>query len=124
MKKPRDYSPGRLLKSSCLLELSLQHFSQLGRALARIPKQEADQAREAQRARLQAVRMLLWNHAGDDPIKAAEALIKLDAGGATARARHADEGCGDRPRRERHTANPATIQREICCRTIAYFATT
>jgi hypothetical protein len=32
------------------------------RALARIPKQEADQAREAQLARLQAVRMLLWNH--------------------------------------------------------------
>jgi hypothetical protein len=43
------------------------------------PKQEADQAREAQRARLQAVRMLLWNHAGDEPIKAAEALIKLEA---------------------------------------------
>jgi hypothetical protein len=34
----------------------------VGRALARIPKQEADQAREAQLARLQAVRMLLWNH--------------------------------------------------------------
>src|SRR5258707_6323320 len=33
----------------------------VGRALARIPKQEADQAREAQRARLQALRMLLWN---------------------------------------------------------------
>src|SRR5437879_314846 len=31
------------------------------RALARIPKQEADQAREAQLVRLQAVRMLLWN---------------------------------------------------------------
>jgi hypothetical protein len=31
------------------------------RALARIPKQEADQAREAQLARLQAIRMLLWN---------------------------------------------------------------
>jgi hypothetical protein len=29
------------------------------RALARIPKQEADQAREAQLVRLQAVRMLL-----------------------------------------------------------------
>jgi hypothetical protein len=35
----------------------------VGRALARIPKQEADQAREAQLARLQAVRMLLWNQA-------------------------------------------------------------
>ena len=33
----------------------------VGRALARIPKQEADQAREAQLARLQAVRMLLWH---------------------------------------------------------------
>src|ERR1700693_2284506 len=30
----------------------------VGRALARIPKQEADQAREAQLVRLQAVRML------------------------------------------------------------------
>jgi pimeloyl-ACP methyl ester carboxylesterase len=49
------------------------------RALAQIPKQEADQAREAQLARLQAVRMLLWNHAGADPFKAAEALIKLEA---------------------------------------------
>jgi hypothetical protein len=49
------------------------------RALARIPKQEADQAREAQRARLQAVRMLLWNQASADPIRAAEALIKLEA---------------------------------------------
>ena len=49
------------------------------RALTRIPKQEADQAREAQRARLQAVRMLLWNHAGTDPVRAAEALIKLEA---------------------------------------------
>src|SRR5258708_33212884 len=51
----------------------------VGRALARIPKQEADQAREAQLARLQAVRMLLWNHAGTDPFKAAEALIKIEA---------------------------------------------
>jgi len=49
------------------------------RALARIPKQEADQAREAQLARLRAVRMLLWNHAGTDPVRAAEALIKLEA---------------------------------------------
>jgi hypothetical protein len=49
------------------------------RALARIPKQEADQAREAQLARLQAVRMLLWNQASADPIRAAEALIKLEA---------------------------------------------
>src|SRR6202140_4484681 len=39
------------------------------RALARIPKQEADQAREAQLARLQAVRMLLWNQASADPIR-------------------------------------------------------
>ena len=49
------------------------------RALARIPKDDADQAREAQLARLQALRLLLWNHAGADPIKAAEALIKLEA---------------------------------------------
>ena len=49
------------------------------RALAQIPKQEADQAREAQRARLQAIRMLLWNQASADPIRAAEALIKLEA---------------------------------------------
>jgi hypothetical protein len=49
------------------------------RALARIPKQEADQARKGQLARLQTVRMLLWNHAGADPIKAAEVLIKLEA---------------------------------------------
>ena len=49
------------------------------RALARIPQEDADQAREAQLARLQALRLLLWNHAGADPIKAAEALIKLEA---------------------------------------------
>jgi hypothetical protein len=49
------------------------------RALARIPKQEADQAREAQLARLQAIRMLLWNQVSVDPIRAAEALIKLEA---------------------------------------------
>jgi hypothetical protein len=49
------------------------------RALARIPKQEADQAREAQLIRLQAVRMLVWNHAVADPIRAAGALIKLEA---------------------------------------------
>ena len=49
------------------------------RALARIPKEDADQARDAQLARLQALRLLLWNHAGADPIKAAEALIKLEA---------------------------------------------
>src|SRR5216683_1119707 len=49
------------------------------RALAQIPKQEADQAREPQLARLQAVRMLLWNQASVDPIRAAEALIKLEA---------------------------------------------
>ena len=55
----------------------------VGRALARIPKQEADQAREAQLVRLQAVRMLLWNQASADPIRAAEALIKnLAASGA------------------------------------------
>jgi hypothetical protein len=49
--------------------------------LARIPKQEADQAREAQLVRLQAVRMLLWNQASADPIKleAREArLLGLD----------------------------------------------
>ena len=51
----------------------------MSRALARIPKQEADQAREAQLVRLQAVRMLLWNQASADPIRAAEALIKLEA---------------------------------------------
>ena len=51
----------------------------VGRALARIPKQEADQAREAQLVRLQAVRMLLWNQASADPIRAAEALIKVEA---------------------------------------------
>ena len=51
----------------------------VGRALAQIPKQEADQAREAQLVRLQAVRMLLWNQASADPIRAAEALIKLEA---------------------------------------------
>ena len=49
------------------------------RALVRIPKKEADEAREAQLARLQALRLLLWNHAGSDPIKAAEALIRLEA---------------------------------------------
>jgi hypothetical protein len=49
------------------------------RALAKIPKQEADQAREAQLVRLQAVRMLLWNQASADPIGAAEALVKLEA---------------------------------------------
>src|SRR5712691_10996939 len=51
----------------------------VSRAPARIPKQEADQAREAQLARLQALRMLLWNQARADPIRAAEALIKLEA---------------------------------------------
>jgi hypothetical protein len=49
------------------------------RALVRIPKKEADEAREAQLARLQALRLLLWNNAGSDPIKAAEALIRLEA---------------------------------------------
>jgi hypothetical protein len=49
------------------------------RALARIPKQEADQARQAQLARLQTIRMHLWNHSSTDPIRAAEALIKLEA---------------------------------------------
>src|SRR5216683_2367975 len=39
------------------------------RALVRIPKKEADEAREAQLARLQALRLLLWNHAASDPIK-------------------------------------------------------
>src|SRR6202171_6548409 len=49
------------------------------RALTRIPNAEADQARQAQLARLQAVRMLLWNQVSADPIRAAEALIKLEA---------------------------------------------
>ena len=44
------------------------------RALARIPEEDADQAREAQLAPLRALRLLLWNHAGTDPIKAAEAI--------------------------------------------------
>ena len=35
--------------------------------------------RQAQLARLQAIRMMLWNQASADPIKAAEALIKLEA---------------------------------------------
>jgi hypothetical protein len=49
------------------------------RALARIPKAEVDQARQAQLAQLETIRMLLWNHASADPIRAAEALIKLEA---------------------------------------------
>jgi hypothetical protein len=49
------------------------------RALARIPKAEADQARQAQLAGLQAIRMMLWNQASGDPIRAAEALIELEA---------------------------------------------
>ena len=74
------------------------------RGLALIPKQEADQAREAQRARLQAVRMLLWNQASVDPIRAAEALIKLEAREARLLGLDmADEGCGDQSR-WRHTA--------------------
>jgi hypothetical protein len=48
-------------------------------ALARIPKAEAGQARQAQLARLQAIRMMVWNQASADPIRAAEALIKLEA---------------------------------------------
>ena len=51
----------------------------MSRALARIPKAEADQARQAQLARLQAIRMMVWNQASADPIRAAEALIKLEA---------------------------------------------
>jgi hypothetical protein len=49
------------------------------RALVRIPKEEADQARTAQLARLQALRLMLWNHSAGDPVRAAEALIKLEA---------------------------------------------
>ena len=49
------------------------------RALARIPKEEADEARAAQLARLQALRLMLWNHSAGDPVRAAEALIKLEA---------------------------------------------
>ncbi|MGD0075369.1 MAG: hypothetical protein ABSD31_13675 [Candidatus Binataceae bacterium] len=48
------------------------------RALARIPKEEADQARTAQLARLQSIRLHLWNNSAADPIRAAEALIRLD----------------------------------------------
>jgi hypothetical protein len=51
----------------------------VSRALARIPKAEADQARQAQLARPQAIRMIVWNQASADPIRAAEALIKLEA---------------------------------------------
>ena len=51
----------------------------MSRALARIPKAETDQARQAQLARLQAIRMMIWNQASADPIRAAEALIKLEA---------------------------------------------
>jgi hypothetical protein len=61
------------------IETASGAWRSVGRALARIPKQEADQAREAQRARLQAIRMLLWNQASADPIRATEALIKLGA---------------------------------------------
>ena len=49
------------------------------RALARIPKAEADQARQAQLARLQEIRRVLWNQTGSDPRRAAEALIKVEA---------------------------------------------
>ena len=49
------------------------------RALARIPKEEADQARAAQLARIQALRLMLWNNSHRDPFKAAEGLIKLEA---------------------------------------------
>jgi hypothetical protein len=49
------------------------------RALQRIPKAAADQARQAQLARLQELRLLLWNQTRKDPIRAAEALIKLEA---------------------------------------------
>jgi hypothetical protein len=49
------------------------------RALARIPKAEADEARQAQLARLQALRMMVWNSSGSDPIRAAEALLKIEA---------------------------------------------
>jgi hypothetical protein len=44
----------------------------VSRALARIPQAEADQARQAQLARLQAIRMMVWNQASADPIRAAE----------------------------------------------------
>jgi hypothetical protein len=48
------------------------------RALARIPKQEADQAREAQLARLQAVRVLVWNHAMADPACGGDAPSEIN----------------------------------------------
>ena len=62
------------------------------RALARIPKGDADQAREAQLARLQALRLLLWNHAGLIPLRRLRRSAQ-GARGATARARYADEAC-------------------------------
>jgi hypothetical protein len=49
------------------------------RALIRIPKREADEARAAQLERLQTLRQLLWSRATQDPIRVAEALIKLEA---------------------------------------------
>jgi hypothetical protein len=49
------------------------------RGLRRIPEAEATEARKAQLTRLQAIRMHIWNNAPKDPIRAAEALIKLEA---------------------------------------------
>ncbi len=78
----------QLVTSSGQAKLAIQPLHQhpasgtwraVHRVLARISKGEADQARQAQLARLQAIRMLLWNQAGADPIRAAQALIKLKA---------------------------------------------
>lgn len=49
------------------------------RALRDIPRATAEDARQAQLARLQELRLLLWNEARKDPIRAAEALIRLEA---------------------------------------------
>ena len=48
------------------------------------------------RARLQAVRMLLWNQASADPIRAAEALIKLEAREARLLGRLCTGRCAER----------------------------
>jgi hypothetical protein len=61
-----------------------------------MPKQDADQAREGQVARLQAVRMLLWNQAIADPIRAVEALIKSEAREALLLGRLCTGRCAER----------------------------
>jgi hypothetical protein len=49
------------------------------RVLGDIPRTAAEDARQAQLLRLQDLRLLLWNQTRSDPIRAAEALIKLEA---------------------------------------------